>query len=143
MCLRTFFFSLSRIVGLVLIVILIPLTLLEVNGQQNFKGNAACSTALTRLATGGTDSTSASISTSTSRSNAIQHYEYVFPDGTMYVYDMDNCHSLVKRINLPTSAGVRGVVVGLATHMLYVRSEEHTSELQSHFNLVCRLLLEK
>src|SRR5260370_31245890 len=24
-----------------------------------------------------------------------------------------------------------------------MRSEEHTSELQSHFNLVCRLLLEK
>src|SRR5260370_11757574 len=26
---------------------------------------------------------------------------------------------------------------------LYPRSEEHTSELQSHLNLVCRLLLEK
>src|SRR6185369_18032491 len=26
---------------------------------------------------------------------------------------------------------------------LYRRSEEHTSELQSHLNLVCRLLLEK
>src|SRR5260370_39230760 len=26
---------------------------------------------------------------------------------------------------------------------LFVRSEEHTSELQSHLNLVCRLLLEK
>src|SRR5260370_20410186 len=26
---------------------------------------------------------------------------------------------------------------------LYLRSEEHTSELQSHLNLVCRLLLEK
>src|SRR5260370_22340787 len=25
----------------------------------------------------------------------------------------------------------------------YCRSEEHTSELQSHLNLVCRLLLEK
>src|SRR5260370_20143712 len=25
----------------------------------------------------------------------------------------------------------------------YVRSEEHTSELQSHLNIVCRLLLEK
>src|SRR5207237_9909830 len=25
----------------------------------------------------------------------------------------------------------------------YARSEEHTSELQSHLNLVCRLLLEK
>src|SRR4029434_877652 len=28
-----------------------------------------------------------------------------------------------------------------ATH--YTRSEEHTSELQSHLNLACRLLLEK
>src|SRR5260370_554701 len=28
-------------------------------------------------------------------------------------------------------------------HALRVRSEEHTSELQSHLNLVCRLLLEK
>src|SRR5260370_7993508 len=26
---------------------------------------------------------------------------------------------------------------------VYLRSEEHTSELQSHLNLVCRLLLEK
>src|SRR5690242_21292300 len=31
-----------------------------------------------------------------------------------------------------------GVAVGLG-----LRSEEHTSELQSHVNLVCRLLLEK
>src|SRR5688572_30890063 len=29
------------------------------------------------------------------------------------------------------------------TLSLYVRSEEHTSELQSQSNLVCRLLLEK
>src|SRR5690242_21959197 len=28
-------------------------------------------------------------------------------------------------------------------HVLAHRSEEHTSELQSHVNLVCRLLLEK
>src|SRR5260370_32144771 len=28
-------------------------------------------------------------------------------------------------------------------HQLQQRSEEHTSELQSHLNLVCRLLLEK
>src|SRR5260370_21399967 len=27
--------------------------------------------------------------------------------------------------------------------LMYTRSEEHTSELQSHLNLVCRLLLEK
>src|SRR4051812_49927896 len=29
------------------------------------------------------------------------------------------------------------------SHLLDRRSEEHTSELQSHVNLVCRLLLEK
>src|SRR5260370_23579327 len=28
-------------------------------------------------------------------------------------------------------------------HYAEIRSEEHTSELQSHLNLVCRLLLEK
>src|SRR5438477_4615751 len=31
----------------------------------------------------------------------------------------------------------------LARHLPQLRSEEHTSELQSHVNLVCRLLLEK
>src|SRR5690242_20916115 len=31
----------------------------------------------------------------------------------------------------------------LLRHLHRVRSEEHTSELQSHVNLVCRLLLEK
>src|SRR5207249_10810594 len=38
------------------------------------------------------------------------------------------------------------IVVGLdppAGGLLVVRSEEHTSELQSRFDLVCRLLLEK
>src|SRR5260370_30386378 len=31
----------------------------------------------------------------------------------------------------------------IQTCALPIRSEEHTSELQSHLNLVCRLLLEK
>src|SRR5260370_19920968 len=35
-----------------------------------------------------------------------------------------------------------GEIVGFCWIVLY-RSEEHTSELQSHLNLVCRLLLEK
>src|SRR5260370_2453555 len=38
------------------------------------------------------------------------------------------------------AAEYKHVVLGLI-HV--VRSEEHTSELQSHLNLVCRLLLEK
>src|SRR5260370_1976920 len=37
----------------------------------------------------------------------------------------------------------RFVVNGKTEESLGVRSEEHTSELQSHLNLVCRLLLEK
>src|SRR5690242_21217845 len=44
--------------------------------------------------------------------------------------------------------GLAYLVTGLATgrfrnKLLPIRSEEHTSELQSHVNLVCRLLLEK
>src|SRR5260370_23942053 len=35
---------------------------------------------------------------------------------------------------------IQGLLPGLAPQL---RSEEHTSELQSHLNLVCRLLLEK
>src|SRR5438309_3166581 len=38
----------------------------------------------------------------------------------------------------------RGVrLVSFALHWIKARSEEHTSELQSQFHLVCRLLLEK
>src|SRR4030067_1618474 len=35
--------------------------------------------------------------------------------------------------------GAGGLTLGIMTYL--VRSEEHTSELQSHLNLVCRLLL--
>src|SRR5260370_19522276 len=37
----------------------------------------------------------------------------------------------------------RGVSQGIGHGRARNRSEEHTSELQSHLNLVCRLLLEK
>src|SRR5437016_10032036 len=40
-------------------------------------------------------------------------------------------------------AQVRDEVTKAGAHFLEVRSEEHTSELQSLTNLVCRLLLEK
>ena len=34
-------------------------------------------------------------------------------------------------------------LISLAFYFRSIRSEEHTSELQSHHDLVCRLLLEK
>src|SRR5690606_40122664 len=49
----------------------------------------------------------------------------------------------------PVASGQAGVVAGAASQdqhtvdLLEYRSEEHTSELQSRENLVCRLLLEK
>src|SRR2546430_7622906 len=42
-------------------------------------------------------------------------------------------------LSIRTISAQAGVSVGLINH----RSEEHTSELQSQSNLVCRLLLEK
>src|SRR5260370_22415362 len=45
-----------------------------------------------------------------------------------------------RRIRRVDDIGARRV---RANFGMYSRSEEHTSELQSHLNLVCRLLLEK
>src|SRR5256885_2629207 len=47
-------------------------------------------------------------------------------------------HGIIKATHEPCDAFAR-----VPTHSLDDRSEEHTSELQSPCNLVCRLLLEK
>src|SRR2546422_1979688 len=50
-----------------------------------------------------------------------------------------------EKMIMSVGATVLGVlyVVLLGGHLIAVRSEEHTSELQSRLHLVCRLLLEK
>src|SRR5438034_7948198 len=45
--------------------------------------------------------------------------------------------------NVSTNQAVRIIGDSVSTYNTQVRSEEHTSELQSHSDLVCRLLLEK
>src|SRR5436190_9027202 len=45
--------------------------------------------------------------------------------------------------HLPAARGPARPLLLQAAHRLPCRSEEHTSELQSHSDLVCRLLLEK
>lgn len=52
--------------------------------------------------------------------STVQHYEYVFPDGGIYVYNMDNNFALVKKMSVPTTAGVRGTVASVKTGMLYI-----------------------
>ena len=50
------------------------------------------------------------------------HYEYVFPNGCIRIYDMDGGHALVRSIPLPETArsNVKGVAVHAATGILYV-----------------------
>src|SRR5438132_6675587 len=46
-------------------------------------------------------------------------------------------------VHVQATQDLVGAVRPLVLRRLNVRSEEHTSELQSHSDLVCRLLLEK
>src|SRR2546426_5926161 len=50
-------------------------------------------------------------------------------------------HFLVGQVHHPANA--RGQAIYHLLLEIWIRSEEHTSELQSPCNLVCRLLLEK
>src|SRR5882762_11455140 len=52
--------------------------------------------------------------------------------------------SLHDALPISSSPGMSRSTRAWSPHLICVwRSEEHTSELQSHLNLVCRLLLEK
>src|SRR5437773_7618325 len=46
-------------------------------------------------------------------------------------------------VNVPTTADLKVATVCAGTALGVTRSEEHTSELQSHHDLVCRLLHEQ
>src|SRR5260370_13159131 len=66
------------------------------------------------------------------------------PRSTLFPYT-----TLFRSLLRPGSGGTsqkdgkRGPVASIFALTHCCRSEEHTSELQSHLNLVCRLLLEK
>src|SRR2546426_9085128 len=62
------------------------------------------------------------------------------PRSTLFPYTTLFRSGAVNEGTLPSTAMVR---IGDVVNSESVRSEEHTSELQSPCNLVCRLLLEK
>ena len=59
-------------------------------------------------------------SRSASAGSPTAHYEYVFVDGAMYIYDIDHGQRLVARRPLPGIAGIRGVAADVSTHALYI-----------------------
>src|SRR5260370_42286779 len=65
----------------------------------------------------------------------------LFPYTTLFRSDADrqNMRQVLCRQALEC-ASIKDVAASIAVRQ---RSEEHTSELQSHLNFVCRLLLEK
>src|SRR5260370_30068146 len=75
----------------------------------------------------------------------------LFPYTTLFRSGGGGHRARPARLVLRASAGelpgparpAAGQGGGGRLHRLQARSEEHTSELQSHLNLVCRLLLEK
>src|SRR2546430_5983336 len=73
------------------------------------------------------------------------------PRSTLFPYTtlFRSSHGTGDRLLVPALAraavalGADGLMVEVHPHPEKARSEEHTSELQSQSNLVCRLLLEK
>src|SRR5688572_31726347 len=57
-------------------------------------------------------------------------------------WSSDVCSSDLPRYD-PMAGFTHVAYIGSVANVFVVRSEEHTSELQSQSNLVCRLLLEK
>src|SRR5699024_12122600 len=79
-------------------------------------------------------------------SRAVIHQpQILFADEPTASLDSKRSNEVMKLIRELTSE--LGITTLMVTHdedmMEYARSEEHTSELQSRFDLVCRLLLEK
>src|SRR5260370_10137821 len=69
----------------------------------------------------------------------------LFPYTTLFRSSMFQA-GLLKDRNIVVTGGGTGLGAEMARRFAELgasRSEEHTSELQSHLNLVCRLLLEK
>src|SRR5689334_24012171 len=56
------------------------------------------------------------------------------------IFILEDCERFLKDLLAPWNTGIFSL---FSISSAFKRSEEHTSELQSQFHLVCRLLLEK
>jgi hypothetical protein len=60
------------------------------------------------------------IATPAAAAGPIHHYLYVFPDQTLYVYDMDNGFQQIQQYSLPMTNGGRGMMVDPVGAFLYL-----------------------
>src|SRR5438477_6628068 len=74
----------------------------------------------------------------------------LFPYTTLFRSQMNSLSQVEPELSAPSTTMSRRKALGVGAGAVagvfalgLTRSEEHTSELQSHVNLVCRLLLEK
>src|SRR5688572_32028772 len=67
----------------------------------------------------------------------------LFPYTTLFRSDLELVGRIVEREHVLDLLSDHALFVVRRDHERRARSEEHTSELQSQSNLVCRLLLEK
>src|SRR5438067_13840731 len=79
-------------------------------------------------------------------------YTLSLHDALPILPDLESGNILAKQLQYLAGADSAGIVLGTRVPIVLTsradpvrerRSEEHTSELQSRFDLVCRLLLEK
>src|SRR2546430_3288745 len=77
------------------------------------------------------------VSAGTADNGTFRFLTLSLPDGST------NAEYVARVLTANADGPVVFTITGLAPGMAYDRSEEHTSELQSQSNLVCRLLLEK
>src|SRR3989449_7296457 len=67
----------------------------------------------------------------------------LFPYTTLFRSHLAGIALVARRLNLPRPVRLSQLEHAAPSPVIVVRSEEHTSELQSRLHLVCRLLLEK
>src|SRR5256885_6222484 len=75
-----------------------------------------------------------------------QHYQRIFTDESWYSGYINSLEYVVINTIISVSVALPAAYAFSRYRFLgdkHLRSEEHTSELQSPCNLVCRLLLEK
>src|SRR5260370_26216163 len=65
------------------------------------------------------------------------------PRSTLFPYTTLFRSNFAGSVLIASSSGHQRSSTTRSFAVAHMRSEEHTSELQSHLNLVCRLLLEK